>query len=108
MDWFAPTMLPVVLLFFGGMNYFGVRRDRPPVSILAMVAGVILIAWGGIYLMDLARWWSGRPREQLTIGYEVFGALLFTFVKMRRWIEVDQPLFQPRLPRMGSRMHGSR
>lgn len=109
MDWFAPTMLPIVLLFFGGVNYFGVRRDRPPVSILAMLAGVVLLGWGGVYMMDLARFWSGRPREQTVIGIEVYAALLFTFVKLRTWLEYETTPYRrrPRRVSLGRRAHGA-
>ncbi len=108
MSWFAPTMLPIVLLFFGGVNYLGVRRDRPPASIMAMIAGVVLIGWGGVYLMDLARWWSGRAREQTTIGIEVYLAMLFTFVKLRTWLALE-PLRAGHSRRMpaGRRVRGA-
>jgi hypothetical protein len=104
----GPTLFPIALLFFAGLCYFGVRRDRAPWSIFAIIAFAVLAVWGCIYLEELARLWSGRPRQVNRIGVEVFVAFAFVAWKHRAWLaaaDAYRGRFQPRAVRGLGRPH---
>lgn len=89
----------VGLLFFSGLCYFGVRRDRAPWSILAIFAFLALAAAAQAYLFDLARMWSGRESEQHSIGLEAILAMLYVawrgFRRGGGWIGEGRPVRKP-------------
>jgi len=93
----------VGLLFFCGLCYFGVRRDRAPWSILAIFAFLALAVAAQAYLFDLARMWSGRPPEQNAIGVEAVLAMIYVawrgFRRSGGWIGEGRALPTPRRDR---------
>ena len=75
------------LLFFCGLCYFGVRRDRAPWSIFAIIAVVCLAPTAGVYLGHVARLWAGKSVDLSMIGGEVIMAIVFVAWRHRYgWI----------------------
>jgi hypothetical protein len=99
----------VGLLFFCGLCYFGVRRDRAPWSILAIFAFAALGTAAQAYLFDLARLWSGHASEQNAIGIEAIIAMVFVAWRHRGWIgEGRIPRRAPRMDHAIGREHARR
>lgn len=107
METLAATMFPIGLLFFAGFACLGIRRERAPYWILPALAFACLAYWGGQFLMDLARHWSGLPRLQTVCGYEAYAAMLYVAIRHQTWVAVGQHRRQ-RFARVSGGSHANR